>query len=101
MIKDFVNDFQHLNDEWKNRYASEAKGIAINNGQFGRLPWEILLWGSGPIPGMPLSITLPESVLAEFLPGRKAALGFFGATADSEVTVKDMIRTATQNYILL
>jgi len=98
VVPKLSHEITHLADEWKNLYSNEVKGIGINSGQFPRLPWEVLLWGQDPIPGLPQAMVLPREVVEEFLPCRKAALGLLGGGGDGELTTKDMIKTMTQNF---
>lgn len=62
------------NDEWLYRLRATLKTIGLNTGQLEPLPWEKLLFRKGEMPGVPVTIKLPEPLLVAIRNGRSAAM---------------------------
>ena len=64
------------NDEWAFPFQARLKTIAVSRGLVPRFPWETALYGDqGPIPGVPETVQVPESILFDIGNGREFVLG--------------------------
>ena len=81
----------NLNDEWSWRLEARYKTIAISNSQVARLPWETLLWGDGPIQGVPTTVIIPEALLYEIQNCREVAVKVLGNSWQSVATMKTIV----------
>ena len=52
-----------LDDQWDWRWLARAISIATSRGDVKRLPWETLIFSSGPIDGYPTQVTVPKKFL--------------------------------------
>ena len=64
------------NDEWAYPFQARLKTIAVSRCLVPRFPWEIALFGEqSPIPGVPETVQVPESLIFDIGNGRVFVLG--------------------------
>ncbi len=81
----------NINDMWSWTLEARYKTIAISNLQVPGLPWEALLWGDGPIPGVPTTVTIPEELLYDLKNCREVVIKVLGNSWQSVATMQTTV----------
>jgi hypothetical protein len=91
----------NINDMWAWTLEARYKTIAISNLQVPRLPWETLLWGDGPIPGVPTTVKIPEELLDAIKNSREVALKVLGNSWQSVATMQTTVAKHGESWMKL
>ena len=88
-----------LSDQWNWREEARFKTIAVSNCQVERMPWEKLLWGStGPTPGVPTTIVVPDSLLVHVKNVREVVSAYFGDGWHTLVAMQKKVRANSEAW---
>merc|ERR1712217_609738 len=82
-------NFASLNDYWNWPLEARLRSLAVQLGHVKRLPWEVLVFGDGPIPGLPLAVRMDPKTVEDDSNSRDAVLEAF-AKYKTDLTFAEM-----------
>ena len=83
-------DVPSLHDEWSFGLMALAKTLAVLQNKLPRLPWEVVCFGQGAIPGVSSVVKAPEAMLKSNLATRNMTIKMFAGMHLGDLTFSRM-----------